>query len=273
MKIIPCSVVRRGLATVVLALALSWNAPPVGAAPGDAAPANHGRPKPSILLVHGAFAGALAWQKVTTLLQQHGFTVVAVENPLTSLDTDVATTKRAIAALAARGPLVVVGHSYGGMVITEAGNNPKVSGLVYVAAFAPDAGESVQDLGKNAPPPPWAAKLIADSAGFLTLPADVVKSDFAQDLPAADTKLIAAKQGPINAKAFADKVTTPAWKAKPSWYIRAEADHMIDPAGQQLMAQRAGAKLTSVKGASHVVMLSKPKDVAAVILAAASGKK
>jgi pimeloyl-ACP methyl ester carboxylesterase len=159
------------------------------------------------------------------------------------------------------------------VVITEAGNSDKVSGLVYVAAFAPDAGESVQDLGAGKPAPEWNKKLILDPAGFLTLPAEVVSKDFAQDVSAADAKLITAKQGPIAAKAFGDKVKTPAWKTKPSWFVRAEQDHMIDPAGQELMAKRANSKLTTVKGASHVVMLSRPKEVAAVILAAASGKK
>jgi pimeloyl-ACP methyl ester carboxylesterase len=225
----------------------------------------------TIVLVHGAFADGSSWDKVIPALQTAGYNVVAVHEPLSSLADDVAATKRVIDAQP--GPVLLVGHSYGGVVITEAGNSDKVSGLVYVAAFAPDAGESVQDLGAGKPAPEWTKKLIADPAGFLTLPGDVVSKDFAQDVSAADAKLITAKQGPIAAKAFGDKVKTPAWKTKPSWFVRAEADHMIDPAGQELMAKRAGSKLTSVKGASHVVMWSKPKDVIAVILAAASGKK
>jgi pimeloyl-ACP methyl ester carboxylesterase len=225
----------------------------------------------TIVLVHGAFADGSSWDKVTPILQAAGYNVVAVYDPMSSLADDVAATKRVIDAQP--GPVLLVGHSYGGMVITEAGNSDKVSGLVYVAAFAPDAGESVGDIGKGKPQPAWAPKLVVDSAGFLSLPLDVVTKEFAQDVSAGDAKLIATKQGPINAKCFSDKVTTPAWKTKPSWFIRAEADHMIDPAGQELMAKRAGSKLTSIKGASHAVMLSRPKEVAAVILAAASGKK
>jgi pimeloyl-ACP methyl ester carboxylesterase len=225
----------------------------------------------TIVLVHGAFADGSSWDKVVPILQAGGYNVVAVHEPLSSLADDVAATRRVIEAQP--GPIVLVGHSYGGMVITEAGNSDKVSALVYVAAFAPDGGESANDLGKGAPPPPWAAKLIPDSAGFLTIPLDVVTKDFAPDVTPAEQKLIAVKQGPINGKAFGEKVTTAAWKTKPSWYVRAEQDHMIPPAGQELMAKRAGSKLTTVKGASHVVMVSRPKDVAAVILAAASGKK
>jgi pimeloyl-ACP methyl ester carboxylesterase len=225
----------------------------------------------TIVLVHGAFADGSSWDKVTPVLQAAGYNVVAVYEPLTSLADDVAATKRVIDAQP--GPVLLVGHSYGGVVITEAGNHDKVSGLVYVAAFAPDAGESIQDIGAGKPQPEWAKKLILDPAGFLTLPLEVVTKDFAQDVSPTDAKVIAAKQGPIAAKAFADKVKTAAWKTKPSWFVRAEADHMIDPAGQELMAKRAGSKLTSVKGASHVVMWSKPKAVTDVILAAASGKK
>jgi pimeloyl-ACP methyl ester carboxylesterase len=222
----------------------------------------------TVVLVHGAFADGSSWDKVTPLLEAKGFRVVAVYDPMSSLADDVAATKRVIEAQP--GPVVLVGHSYGGAVITEAGNDRKVASLVYVAAFAPDAGESINDLGKGHPAPPWVKKLVVDRGGFATLPTDVVASDFAQDLPAGDTRIIAAKQGPIAARCFDDKITTAAWHAKPSWYVRAESDHMIDPDAQAFMAKRAGAKLTSVKG-SHVVMLSHPADVTAVILAAAAG--
>jgi pimeloyl-ACP methyl ester carboxylesterase len=168
--------------------------------------------------------------------------------------------------------VLLVGHSWGGVVITEAGNNDKVSGLVYVAAFAVDANESANDLGKGQPAPAWAAQLKVDSGGFARLPDEVVAKDFAQDVSAAEAKLIAVKQGPAAVKLFDEKLKSPAWKTKPSWYIVADADHMIPPQGEALMAKRAGATTTTLKG-SHVIMISKPKEVAAVILAAAAGKK
>jgi len=221
----------------------------------------------TIVLVHGAFADGSSWDKVTPLLEAKGYKVVAVYDPMSSLADDVAATKRVIDAQP--GPVILVGHSYGGAVITEAGNDAKVRSLVYVAAFAPDSGESINDLGKGQPAPPWAKRLIVDSAGFASLPADAIGSEFAQDLPGPAASLLAAKQGPIAARCFDDRITTAAWRTKPTWYVRSEADHMIDPAAQALMAKRANAKLTSVH-ASHVVMLSHPKEVAAAILAAAA---
>ena len=239
---------------------------PAMADPAPAAPAAAPVVAKTIVLVHGAFADGSSWDKVVPLLQAKGYTVVAVQNPLSSLADDVAATKRAVDA--ATGPVLLVGHSWGGVVISEAGNNDKVAGLVYVAAFALDAGESVSDLGKGKPAPAWQSTLKVDSGGFAWLPAETV----AKDLPAAEQKAIAVKQGPIAVKAFDDKVKTPAWKTKPSWYIVADQDHMIDPQGEAMMAKRANATTTTLKG-SHVIMVSKPKDVAAVILAAAAGKK
>ena len=233
-----------------------------------AAPA-YAEPPKTIVLVHGAFADGSSWDRVTPLLTAKGFAVVAVHESLGSLDADVDATKRAIEA--APGKVILVGHSYGGAVITEAGASDKVAALVYVAAFVPDKGESINDLGKGQPPPPWITKLIVDRAGFATLPPDVVEKEFAQDLPAAEARLLASKQGPIAAKSFDVKLGTAAWRTKPSWYLRAEDDHMIAPAGQALMAKRASSKVTSIK-ASHVAMLSHPKDVAAVIIAAAATK-
>jgi pimeloyl-ACP methyl ester carboxylesterase len=223
----------------------------------------------SIVLVHGAFADGSSWDRVTPLLEAKGYRVIAVYDPMSSLADDVAATKRAIES--APGPVLLVGHSYGGAVITEAGNDPKVAGLVYVAAFAPDSGESINDLGKGAPPPPWVKQLVVDNGGFAWLPANTIATDFAQDLPAAERRLLATKQGPVAARAFDDKVTTAAWHTKPTTYVRAELDHMIDPGAQAFMAKRANAKLVSVKS-SHVAMLSKPADVATAILAAAAVK-
>jgi pimeloyl-ACP methyl ester carboxylesterase len=223
----------------------------------------------SIVLVHGAFADGSSWDRVTPLLEASGYHVIAVYDPMSSLADDVAATRRAIER--APGPVLLVGHSYGGAVITDAGNDPKVVGLVYVAAFVPDTGESINDLGKGAPPPPWLSQLVVDSGGFASLPAETVASDFAQDLPAAERRLIAAKQGPIAVKAFDDRIRAAAWHTRPVTYVRAELDHMIDPGAQAVMAKRANARLVNVK-ASHVAMLSKPREVAAAILAAATLK-
>ncbi len=168
----------------------------------------------TVVLVHGAFADCSSWNKVIPLLQAKGLKVVAVQNPLTSLADDVAAAKRVIDSQT--GPVILVGHSWGGTVITEAGGHDKVAALVFVAAFAPDVGESTADLGKNGPPPPGSASIRPDSAGFLYLTPEGVAKDFAQDLPASQTKLMAVTQGPIFAKAFEDKVTNAAWKDKPT---------------------------------------------------------
>lgn len=235
---------------------------PVDATPPASSP---GRVK-TIVLVHGAFTDGSSWSKVIPLLEARGYHVVSVQEPLSSLADDVAATRRAIDLQT--GPVLLVGHSWGGAVITEAGNHDKVAGLVYVAAFALDGGESVDDLGKGAPPAPWSSRLVVDGGGFAWLPADVVASDFAPDLSPAESALVASVQQPIHTTAFGDKVTTAAWRSKPTWYVRSEQDRMIDPGAQSTMAARAGARLTNVK-ASHVSMLSRPNEVAAAILEAA----
>jgi pimeloyl-ACP methyl ester carboxylesterase len=231
------------------------------------APVMAGPSKPTIVLVHGAWADGSSWDKVVPLLQAKGYDVVAVKEPLSSLPDDVAAVKRVIDAQP--GDVVLVGHSYGGMVITEVGNDPKVKQLVYIAAFGPDVGESVNDIGKAGPPPDWAPSLKVND-GYSWLPADTVAKDFAQDLPKADQALLAVKQGWTATKAFDGKTTTAAWKTKPSWFIVAENDRMIPPAAEEQMAKRMKAKVTKVKS-SHVAMLAKPKEVAAVIVDAASG--
>jgi len=219
----------------------------------------------TIVLVHGAFSDGSSWDKVVPLLQAKGFHVVAVQNPLTSLADDVASVRRVIDAQ--KGPVVLVGHSWAGTVITEAGTDDKVAALVYVAAFAPDAGETSGDLGKNFPPPPGSATIYADNAGFLYLSPEGVANNFAQDLPPAQTRVLAATQGPIFGKSFGEAVKNAAWKTKPSWYIVAEKDRMIQPDLERAMAKKINAKVTSLP-TSHVPMLSRPKDVTAVILAA-----
>ena len=226
-----------------------------------------GEPQKTVVLVHGAFADGSSWEKVIPLLEAKGLRVVAVQNPLTSLADDVAATRRAIDAQT--GPVILVGHSWGGTVITEAGAHDKVAALVYVAAFAPDAGQSSNDLGKDGPPPPGLASIHADSAGFLSLTPEGVARDFAQDLPAAQTAVMAVTQGPIFGKSFDERVTTAAWKTKPSWFIVAEKDRMIQPDLERAMAKKINAK-TTVLPTSHVPMLSRPSDVATVILAAAA---
>jgi pimeloyl-ACP methyl ester carboxylesterase len=226
-------------------------------------------PVKSIVLVHGAFADGSSWDAVVPLLQAKGYKVVAVQVPLTGLAEDVAATKRAIDAQ--QGPVLLVAHSYGGVVITEAGNSDKVAGLVYVAAFAPGNNESVNDLGKGKPAPAWASKLQFDGGGYAWLTPELVSTTFAPDVPAATQNLIAVKQKPLLGKSLDTKVTQAAWKKKPSWYVRAEQDKIIDPAAQAAMAKRIGATTTNV-AASHVPMISKPNDVATVILTAAQGK-
>ena len=237
----------------------------VALAPAHAAAPVNQNADTTVVLVHGAFADGSSWDKVIPLLQAKGLKVVAVQNPLTSLADDVAAAQRVIDAQTGR--VILVGHSWGGTVITEAGTSDKVKALVYVAAFAPSEGEASGELGKDYPTPPGIATLVPDAAGFLYLPEESVRLNFAQDLPAATTRLMAATQGPIQGKAFADKTTVAAWKHKPSYYIVAGKDRMIAPELEQAFARKINAT-TTVLQTSHVPMLSQPKQVAEVILAA-----
>jgi pimeloyl-ACP methyl ester carboxylesterase len=182
----------------------------------------------SVVLVHGAFADGSSWNKVILLLQAKVLEVFSVQNPLTSLEEDVAFTRRAIEK--ASGPVVLVGHSWGGTVITEAGGHGKVKALVYVAAFAPGKGQSVLDLAKAYPTPPGLAAPERDAEGFLSLSTDTVARHFAQDATAEEKSLIAVTQGAVRGANFEQKVTTVAWETRPSWAIVAEEDHMIDSA-------------------------------------------
>ncbi len=221
----------------------------------------------NIVLVHGAWADGSSWAKVIPLLEAKGFHVVAVQNPLTSLADDVAATKRAIALQ--DGPVILVGHSYGGVVITEAGNDPKVVGLVYVAAFAPGDGESIGSISKPYPPTPLGGELRPDAQGFLSLTPKGVEEDFAQDLTEAEKKIVTATQGPLASSAFGATITTAAWKTKPSWFVIASNDRAIPPALEK--AEAAAMKATSITlPASHVAMLSHPKEVAELIETAAA---
>jgi len=221
----------------------------------------------NVVLVHGAWADGSSWAKVIPLLEAKGLHVVAVQNPLTSLADDVAATKRAIALQ--DGPVILVGHSYGGAVITEAGNDPKVAGLVYVAAFAPGDGESVASISKPYPPTPLGGELRPDAQGFLSVTPKGIAEDFAQDLSADEKQILTATQGPTNAAAFGATITTAAWKTKPSWFVIAGNDRAIPPELEK--AEATMMKATSITVASsHVAMLSHPKEVAELIERAAA---
>jgi pimeloyl-ACP methyl ester carboxylesterase len=219
-------------------------------------------PAKNVILVHGAWADGSSWSKVIPLLEAKGLHVTAVQLPLTSLADDAATVKRALAL--ENGPTVLVGHSYGGAVITEAGNDPKVSALVYVAAFAPDAGQSAGSLNGSVPPTPMAPETKPDAEGFLSLTKAGIYEDFAQDLSAGDKALLLAAQGPTSVKALGGNITTAAWHTKPSWYIIAANDRAIPPALEATMAKTIHATTSTLK-TSHVAMLAKPTEVADVI--------
>lgn len=224
--------------------------------------------KPTIVFVHGAWADGSGWEAVATAVASKGYKAVIVQNPLSSLGTDVEATRRAI--VNHPGPVALVGHSWGGVVITEAGAHDQVSALVYVAAFGPDVGESVSSLlaAKGSPQPPGLAIILPDSTGYLWLTMDGIAKDFAQDVPTSKAWFMGVSQVPIFSKAFDEKVTNAGWKSKPSWFVVATEDRMIPPAAQDLFAKRMGAPSTRV-ASSHVPMLSKPAEVAEAVLAAA----
>ncbi len=221
-------------------------------------------PAKNIVIVHGAFADGSGWRGVADILGKDGYTVSIVQEPGTSLADDVAATNRILDRQS--GPAVLVGHSYGGVVITEAGANAHVASLVYVAAFAPDEGEKLGPLlGSIAP----AANSIAPTAdGYLLIDQAKFPADFAADLPAAEAQFMAISQVPINASILGTPITAPAWKTKPSYGIVATQDRMINPDLERSMYKRAGAKVTEIEG-SHAVYMSKPNDVARVIEQAA----
>jgi pimeloyl-ACP methyl ester carboxylesterase len=221
----------------------------------------------NVILVHGAWADGSSWSKVIPLLNAKHLHVTAVQLPLTSLADDAATVKRAIAL--EDGPVVLVGHSYGGAVITEAGNDPKVSALVYVAAFAPDAGQSAGALNATGTPAPMATEAKPDAEGFLKLTKAGVYEDFAQDLTEKEKAVLYAANAPTNVKALGGNITKAAWHDKPSWYVIAANDRAIQPSLEASMAKTIKATTTTVK-TSHVAMLAKPAAVASVIEQAAS---
>jgi pimeloyl-ACP methyl ester carboxylesterase len=219
-----------------------------------------------IVLVHGGFVDGSGWAGVFEILRRDGFDVTVVQNPTLSLSDDVAVTTRAIAAQ--EGPVLLVGHSYGGVVVTEAGNHPRVAGLVYIAAFAPDAGESVSSLIKDPPPGAPVPPILPPREGFLFLDRAKFHASFAADVEPSLAEFMASSQVPWGLDALNGAVTTPAWKTKPSWYLVATDDRMIPPPAQRIMSRRAGSTVTEVPG-SHSVYVSRPEPVAAFIERAA----
>ncbi|TPK93027.1 alpha/beta hydrolase [Mesorhizobium sp. B2-4-12] len=222
----------------------------------------------SVVLVHGGFVDGSGWEGVYHQLKKDGYDVTIVQNPTTSLADDVAFTKRAIAA--APSNVILVGHSYGGVVVSEAGTDPKVSAVVYIAAFAADAGESVSTLIANPPPGAAVPPILPPVDGFLMLDKAKFAASFAADVRPSLASFMADSQVPWAVAALEGKVTKPAWRVKPSWYLIATDDHMIPPPAQRQMANRAGATTVEVPG-SHAVYVSDPASVAKLIEQAAAG--
>jgi pimeloyl-ACP methyl ester carboxylesterase len=220
----------------------------------------------NVVLVHGGFVDGSGWEGVYQTLTKNGYTVTVVQNPTTSLADDVAFTRRALAQQ--DGPAILVGHSYGGVVITEAGTDPKVAGLVYIAAFAPDTGESVLKLIENPPPGAPVPPILPPQDGFLFLDKARFAESFAADVKPESAAFMADSQVPWGVNALGGTVTTPAWKTKPSWYLVSTEDRMIPPDAQRAMSKRAGATVAEVSG-SHAVYVSQPQAVAAFIEKAA----
>lgn len=224
----------------------------------------------SVILVHGGFVDGSGWEGVYQILRKDGYAVGVVQNPTISLADDVATTRRVIAAR--KGPVILVGHSYGGVVITEAGTDPKVAGLVYIAAFAPDRGESVGSLIKDPPPGAPVPPILPPQDGFLLLDKAKFPASFAADVEPGKAAFMADSQVPWGVEALSGSITDPAWKNKPSWYLIATDDKMIPPPAQRFMSKRAGSTVVEIAG-SHAIYVSQPDAVAALIKRAASEVK
>ena len=224
----------------------------------------------NIVLVHGGFVDGAGWRGVYDILKKDGFNVSIVQNPTISLAGDVSATKLVIDSQP--GPVILVGHSYGGVVITEAGTDPKVAGLVYITAFAPDKGESVNTLIANPPPGAPVPPILPPKDGYLFLDKAKFAASFAGDVDPKTAAFMAESQVPWGVDALGGAVTEPAWKAKPSWYLQVRDDKMIPYPAQQFMAKRAGATVAEVPG-SHAIYVSNPSAVAALIEQAASGVK
>jgi pimeloyl-ACP methyl ester carboxylesterase len=222
----------------------------------------------NIVLVHGGFVDGSGWEGVYKILKKNGYNVSIVQNPTISLKDDVAVTKRTLEAQ--DGPAILVGHSYGGAVITEAGTHPKVAGLVYITAFAPDKGESVASLIKDPPPGAPVPPILPPQEGYLFLDKTKFPASFAADVDPEEAAFMADSQVPWGVEALSGTITEPAWKAKPSWYLVVTEDKMIPSAAQRAMAKRTGAAVVEVKG-SHAIYVSQPAAVADLIEQAANG--
>jgi pimeloyl-ACP methyl ester carboxylesterase len=222
----------------------------------------------NVVLVHGGFVDGSGWEGVYGMLRKGGYTVSIVQNPTLSLAGDVAATKLVLSAQDR--PVILVGHSYGGVVITEAGTDPKVAGLVYIAAFAPDQGESVASLIKDPPPGAPVPPILPPQNGFLFLDRAKFHASFAADVDPDRAAFMADSQVPWGVDALGGAISAPAWKSKPSWYLVASEDRMIPPPAQRFMAQRAGSTVVEERG-SHSIYVSQPRAVAALIETAAKG--
>jgi pimeloyl-ACP methyl ester carboxylesterase len=241
---------KRLLTSSVAAAAMALSAASVASA----------EPIKNVVLVHGAFADGSGWRAVADILEHDGYSVTVVQEPETSLADDAAATKRVIARVNA--PLILVGHSYGGAVITEAGDDPQVRGLVYIAAFQPDSGETLGGLLKQKPPA--ANSTVPAGEGYVMVDPKAFSTDFAADLPAREAHFLAVSQVPISASAFGTPITNAAWHNKPSWYAVATQDRMINPELERFMAKRAGSTTIEVKG-SHAIYMSQPAIIAKLI--------
>ncbi len=222
----------------------------------------------NVVLVHGGFVDGAGWEGVYMILKKNGYYVSIVQNPTISLEDDVAVTKRALAAQ--DGESILVGHSYGGAVITEAGNDPKVARLVYITAFAPDKGESVATLIQDPPPGAPVPPILPPQDGYLFLDRTKFAASFAADVDAEKAAFMADSQVPWGVGALSGTISEAAWRVKPSWYLVATEDKMIPPAAQRAMSKRAGSRVVEVKG-SHAIYVSRPAAVAALIEQAAKG--
>ena len=229
-----------------------------------------GNSAPTVVLVHGGFVDGAGWEGVYKILKKDGYDVSIVQNPTLNLAGDVAATRQVIAQ--AKGPVVLVGHSYGGVVITEAGNDPKVAKLVYIAAFAPDKGESVASLIKDPAPGAPVPPILPPQDGFLFLDKAKFAASFAADVEPGTAEFMADSQVPWGVGALDGAVSEPAWKKKPSWYLAATDDRMIPPAAQRFISKRAGAKVDESAG-SHAIYVSRPEAVAAIITKAAQARR
>lgn len=223
--------------------------------------------KPAIVLVHGFWGGAAHWAKVIPILSKQGYELHAVENPLTSLADDANRTRQMVKQI--QGPVVLVGHSYGGAVITEMGDLPNVKSLVYIAAFAPYSGESPGSISQSIPPQAF-PNIAPDSDGYLWVAQDKYHESFCQDLSAEEALVMAVTQKAPIGSTFGDKISSPAWKKKPCWYQISTADRMISPENQKMMAARMNPRKTISLDASHASLASRPDEVVALIIEAAT---